>query len=118
MLQIVIDGANVATIVRDSIDIRRIESCILYFERNHFEHVVAFVPNFWYPQHKQLKQLITDAKVSLTPSHAHDDYYILDYAMRHDGFIITNDQFRDHIKNKVRKFCSSMVVYRDVESIS
>lgn len=32
---------------------------------------------------------------------AHDDFYVIDYAVKHDGFIVTTDMFRDHVSNRV-----------------
>ncbi|GMG14947.1 unnamed protein product [Phytophthora fragariaefolia] len=48
-----------------------------------------------------LSELVQKDHVILTPSQAHDDFYVIDYAVKYDGFIVTNDMFRDHVANKV-----------------
>ncbi|EGZ16263.1 hypothetical protein PHYSODRAFT_560757 [Phytophthora sojae] len=47
-----------------------------------------------------LNELVQKDHVILTPSQAHDDFYVIDYAVKYDGFIVTNDMFRDHVANK------------------
>eukprot|EP00644_Phytophthora_capsici_P017240 jgi/Phyca11/529754/estExt2_fgenesh1_pm.C_PHYCAscaffold_480069 len=47
-----------------------------------------------------LNDLVQKDHVILTPSQAHDDFYVIDYAVKYDGFIVTNDMFRDHVSNK------------------
>ncbi|EEY65175.1 uncharacterized protein PITG_16378 [Phytophthora infestans T30-4] len=47
-----------------------------------------------------LNQLVHQDHVILTPSQAHDDFYVIDYAVKYNGFIVTNDMFRDHVSNK------------------
>lgn len=44
---------------------------------------------------------------------AHDDFYVIDYAVKYDGFIVTNDMFRDHVSNKVRAFLPPIPSQRD-----
>lgn len=44
------------------------------------------------------KQMLT--AVCMFLSQAHDDFYVIDYAVKYDGFVVTNDMFRDHISNK------------------
>ncbi|CAH0489475.1 unnamed protein product [Peronospora farinosa] len=47
-----------------------------------------------------LNELVHKDYVVLTPSQSHDDFYVIDYAVKYDGFIVTNDMFRDHVANK------------------
>ncbi|ETI39830.1 hypothetical protein, variant 2 [Phytophthora nicotianae CJ01A1] len=47
-----------------------------------------------------LNELVQKDHVILTPSQAHDDFYVIDYAVKYNGFIVTNDMFRDHVSNK------------------
>ncbi|CAI5739514.1 unnamed protein product [Peronospora destructor] len=47
-----------------------------------------------------LSELVQKDYVVLTPSQSHDDFYVIDYAVKYDGFIVTNDMFRDHVSNK------------------
>ena len=81
---------------------------------------IAFVPNFWLnvkplpdaaglreneamekSDRTLLNELVHKDYVVLTPSQSHDDFYVIDYAVKYDGFIVTNDMFRDHVSNKV-----------------
>ncbi|TMW56731.1 hypothetical protein Poli38472_006741 [Pythium oligandrum] len=118
---VVIDGPNVACRRDKSTSMARLAAAIDYFDdmqSNGTQSVrcVAFVPNFWLhvkPADKSsgngametddwalLQQLVDKERVILTPSHAHDDFYVIDYAVKNDGFIVTNDMFRDHVENK------------------
>lgn len=45
-----------------------------------------------------LKQLAAQGYLSLTPPQDHDDAYIIRYAQNHNGCIISNDLYRDHIE--------------------
>lgn len=70
----------------------------------------------WDPS--QVQKLVKDKLVVLTPPQAHDDHFILGYARERDGFVITNDMFRDHIakmedpteQEQWRQWCSQRVV--------
>nr|CCA25588.1 conserved hypothetical protein [Albugo laibachii Nc14] len=91
------------------LDALRTEATIDFFGQEFpSARCVAFAPNFWLHSTTnsaslsgndavRLQQLIDENTAVLTPSHAHDDYYVIDYAIKHDGFIVTNDLFRDHI---------------------
>lgn len=46
-----------------------------------------------------LNKLVHTGKVTVVPAGDHDDVYILTYARFHDGFVVSNDFFIDHIKN-------------------
>ncbi|RHY28729.1 hypothetical protein DYB32_005749 [Aphanomyces invadans] len=120
---VVLDAANVATVVRGAVRIQRLQSAIDHFERVGVR-CIAFAPGYWTkskavtPRGRQqqsaemeldqksemalVQQLVLAEKVVLTPPQAHDDLFIIDYAMKHDGFVLTNDMFRDHMANKVR----------------
>ena len=59
-----------------------------------------------------MDKLIEVGSVVRTPLNDNDDLYMIRYARDHDGFIVTNDQFRDHIRTaknigKVRHFSIS-----------
>ncbi|ETW01542.1 hypothetical protein H310_06197 [Aphanomyces invadans] len=120
---VVLDAANVATVVRGAVRIQRLQSAIDHFERVGVR-CIAFAPGYWTkskavtPRGRQqqsaemeldqksemalVQQLVLAEKVVLTPPQAHDDLFIIDYAMKHDGFVLTNDMFRDHVANKMQ----------------
>ncbi|GMF11336.1 unnamed protein product [Phytophthora lilii] len=123
---VVIDGANVACQKDGKAHIPKLAAAIQFFrslepaEGRYPVKCVAFAPNFW-PNVKPapgaagprengametddwalLDELVQKDHVILTPSQAHDDFYVIDYAVKYDGFIVTNDMFRDHVANKV-----------------
>ena len=126
---IVVDGANVACQKDGHVHVPKLAAAIQYFRSlqrtvgGHPIKCVAFAPNFWLhakPSSSSsdgcrnsssaigaqdsalLKEMVQSDAVILTPSHAHDDLYVIDYAVKYDGFIVTNDMFRDHVSNKVR----------------
>lgn len=45
-----------------------------------------------------LNKLVQDGYIIATPPQDYDDSYCITYAKQHDGYVITNDLFRDHIK--------------------
>ncbi|CAH0516794.1 unnamed protein product [Peronospora belbahrii] len=122
---IVIDGANVACQKGGKAHIPNLVAAIQFFQSlkpavGRFPiKCVAFIPNFWLnvkpvsdsvksrengimetDEWLLLNNLVEKNYVVLTPSQAHDDFYVIDYAVKHDGFIVTNDMFRDHVSNK------------------
>jgi hypothetical protein len=120
---VVLDGANVACQKDGKAHIPKLAATIKYFRSlqpaaGRFPvKCVAFAPNFWLnvkpaPGGRDngametddwalLHELVQKDHVILTPSQAHDDFYVIDYAVKYDGFIVTNDMFRDHVANKV-----------------
>ncbi|GLE01218.1 hypothetical protein PINS_up010048 [Pythium insidiosum] len=105
---VVLDGANVATRKDQQRVIARLAAAITFFQSHDAVRCVAFVPRFWLPSPPAtsevddpalLQRLVDQELVVLTPSHAHDDFYVIDYAVKNDGFIVTNDMFRDHVQN-------------------
>ena len=104
---VVIDGANVATISKNEIDLNRLSQCFHYWTSKHIS-VLAFVPEYWRKgpcrdiiwkthERQMMDTFITNELVALTPSQAHDDYYVIDYAMsQDDGYVVSNDMYRDH----------------------
>ncbi|POM72502.1 Hypothetical protein PHPALM_10770 [Phytophthora palmivora] len=121
---VVIDGANVACQKDGKAHIPKLAAAIQYFRSleptgRYPIKCVAFAPNFWLnvkptpgsagPRENGametddwmlLNELVQKDHVILTPSQAHDDFYVIDYAVKYDGFIVTNDMFRDHVSNK------------------
>ncbi|KAE9007999.1 hypothetical protein PF005_g7586 [Phytophthora fragariae] len=119
---VVIDGANVSCQKDGKARISKLAAAIQYFRSlgvasgRYPVNCVAFAPNFWLnvkptPGAREngametddwtlLNELVQKDHVILTPSQAHDDFYVIDYAVKYDGFIVTNDMFRDHVSNK------------------
>ncbi|KAL3661339.1 hypothetical protein V7S43_013543 [Phytophthora oleae] len=122
---VVLDGANVSCQKNGKAHIPKLAAAIQYFRSlepaagRYPVKCVAFVPNFWLnvkptpgstgPRENGametddwvlLNDLVQKDHVILTPSQAHDDFYVIDYAVKYDGFIVTNDMFRDHVSNK------------------
>ncbi|EQC38538.1 hypothetical protein SDRG_04244 [Saprolegnia diclina VS20] len=110
MALVVLDAANVATITAGNLQIDRVRAALDYFARLQLR-CVAFAPRYWLDGTKyfqdeasleKVRALVAEAKLVLTPPQAHDDYYVIDYAIKHDGFVVTNDMFRDHCMQKRR----------------
>ncbi|KAG9412512.1 hypothetical protein AC1031_015425 [Aphanomyces cochlioides] len=110
MATVVVDGPNVATVSPGNLRVERLEAAIDYFDRCQVR-CIAFAPRYWIDgnQHFQdetskmkLRRLIDQEKLVLTPPQAHDDFYVIDYATKHDGFVVTNDMFRDHVMHQRR----------------
>ncbi|CAK4716535.1 unnamed protein product [Aphanomyces euteiches] len=120
---VVLDAANIATIVRGAVRIQRLLSAFHHFEELGIR-CIAFAPGYWIKtkaatprtartlssaemeldqkfEMSLIQQLVLAEKVVLTPPQAHDDLFIIDYAMKHNGFVVTNDMFRDHVATKV-----------------
>ncbi|ETN04357.1 hypothetical protein, variant 1 [Phytophthora nicotianae P10297] len=122
---VVIDGANVACQKDGKAHIPKLAAAIRFFRSlepaagQYPVKCVAFAPNFWLnvkptpgsagPRENGametddwalLNELVQKDHVILTPSQAHDDFYVIDYAVKYNGFIVTNDMFRDHVSNK------------------
>ncbi|CAK4656861.1 hypothetical protein AeMF1_015641 [Aphanomyces euteiches] len=120
---VVLDAANIATIVRGAVRIQRLLSAFHHFEELGIR-CIAFAPGYWIKtkaatprtartlssaemeldqkfEMSLIQQLVLAEKVVLTPPQAHDDLFIIDYAMKHNGFVVTNDMFRDHVATKM-----------------
>jgi len=48
----------------------------------------------------QLMELVEQGRVVLTPAQDYDDSYCIEYAKNHNGFIVTNDRYNDHIEKQ------------------
>ena len=46
-----------------------------------------------------LQQLVQDGVLVGTPPQDYDDAYCIKYAQSHNGFVVTNDQYRDHVSS-------------------
>ena len=101
-LTVVLDGANVA--MAHGQGIRRSAGGIVLASRYFISldgvgRVVAFVPQHWGNVEELRYMMPQGAVVATCPSQADDDVFFLEYArnLGFDGFIVTNDMFRDHI---------------------
>eukprot|EP01138_Halocafeteria_seosinensis_P009217 gb/GECG01009419.1/.p1 GENE.gb/GECG01009419.1/~~gb/GECG01009419.1/.p1 ORF type:complete len:449 (+),score=60.01 gb/GECG01009419.1/:1-1347(+) len=130
---VVVDGANVAlsgTGADDSgswehCDISRIQTVIRYY-RSKGLRCFAFLPQFWAkPSGRErpwnpndIKKMVEQKLIVLTPAQTHDDHFIIGYAKERDGFVVTNDMFRDHIakadntseQEAMRSWCSERII--------
>ncbi|OQR93572.1 dnaJ-like subfamily C member 25-like [Achlya hypogyna] len=120
---VVLDAANIATLTRGTVRVQRLVSALDHFEALGVR-VIAFAPGYWIrskaptPRTRPLstvetemdqrtemalvQALVDQERVVLTPPQAHDDFFLIDYAMKHDGFIVSNDMFRDHVAKKMQ----------------
>ena len=99
---VVLDGANVA--MAHGQGARRSVGGIVLASRYFISldgvgRVVAFVPQHWGNVEELRCMMPQGAVVATCPSQADDDVFFLEYArnLGFDGFIVTNDMFRDHI---------------------
>ena len=46
---------------------------------------------------ESIDRLKAMGKLTLCPNDCHDDTLILDLAVGYDGFVVTNDRFKDHV---------------------
>ena len=107
---IVIDGSNVAmTHGHDKVfSCRGIQMVVDFFIKRGHNKIAAFVPQFRQKagqvKDKQILEKLEKAgHIVFTPSRevgnkritSYDDTFILDYAAKYDGLVITRDNFRD-----------------------
>lgn len=96
---IVIDGNNIAYIEKnkpkaekiiklyDSLKVKYKKTKVKIFISAKFEHDA--------PDYLYLTKLLNTGVVSKTPARSADDYYCLKYAINHNGYLLTNDQYND-----------------------
>jgi len=48
-----------------------------------------------------IMSLIEKGKVVLTPPQDYDDSYVIEYGMKHDACIVTNDRYWDHVEKSI-----------------
>ncbi|XP_033755859.1 LOW QUALITY PROTEIN: uncharacterized protein LOC117338610 [Pecten maximus] len=116
---IVIDGSNVAMTHGNGkiFSCRGIKICIDHFLKRGHKQVTAFVPGWrkYRPRMENpisdqplLEQLREQGYLVFTPSRrvngklisAYDDRFVLELAEREDGVVVSNDQYRDLMKEK------------------
>ncbi|ETV92653.1 hypothetical protein, variant [Aphanomyces invadans] len=110
MATVVVDAANVATVSGGNLRVQRLEAALDYFQRRNVR-CIAFAPRYWIDGNtvfndeeskKVLQSLVNNDTLVLTPPQAHDDFYVIDYATKYDGYVVSNDMFRDHVMHKRR----------------
>ena len=47
---------------------------------------------------EMINRMVLSGAVTIVPAGDHDDVYILSYARAHNGYVVSNDHFVDHIK--------------------
>lgn len=112
---IIIDGSNVAFYStrgrREDFSWNRIDICMKYF-LNRGHNVMVFLPQYRLPvcyeksgNEEHIKTLETKQQIIFTPSWkaegrritCYDDRFIVDFATRKGGIVVSNDQYRDLI---------------------
>lgn len=100
MLEVIIDGANVASINGTGRrDPKRIETAIGQLDPK-ADCVIAVLPSYWsqrkaYVENPEaLQSLIQEDKLQLIDRD--DDYYMIKYCVENNAFLLTNDKLRDH----------------------
>lgn len=105
---VVIDGQNVACEMgggRNSFSSKGIEIALDFYQERGF-HAVAIVPRHRIETRGQNDRNVADdvplllslrksGRVFFSPESCHDDYFILQYAIEHEAFVISNDRFRE-----------------------
>lgn len=113
---IVIDGSNVAMSHGRSshFSVQGIQLVIDYFKERGHTRIVAFLPEYrkkssMSTDPKLLDRLEKEGYVVCTPSRetdtariaSYDDKFILDYAAKNGGVVVTRDNYKDLIREKV-----------------
>lgn len=103
LIEIVIDGANVAFINETKKrSVRRIEIAIGQLDPK-ADCVIAVLPRFWLQKTEKwiedpgiLKKLVYRGKIKLVCGN--DDYWMIKYCVQKNAYLLTNDKLKDHRK--------------------
>jgi len=134
---IVLDASNIAMRHGESKGIystKGIKIAIDFFTKNGHK-VISFLPDYLFkekdPHSKHAKKrvlpddlpylygLVSKGLVVKSPPQDYDDSYCIQYAKKHDAFIVSNDLFRDYIDNiKDKTERETEKNWRDVKCIS
>lgn len=76
-----------------------------YYKKKGYK-VVGFIASYYIRTQKHevsgnwedLERLMRENILILTPPQDYDDSYMLEYAKRHQGYIVSNDMYRDHLQ--------------------
>ena len=134
---IVLDASNIAMRHGEQKGIystKGIKIAIDFFTKN--EHkVISFLPDYLFKEKDPLKHigkkrvlpddlpylygLVSKGLVVKSPPQDYDDSYCIQYAKKHDAFIVSNDMFRDYIENiKDKTERETEKKWRDIKCIS
>ncbi len=101
MKEIIIDGANVSFITgTKKRSVKRIEIAIGQLDPK-ADCVKAVLPSYW-NQNKErvmrarLDKLVREDKMVFV--NKDDDFYMINYCVKNDSYLLTNDKLRDHRK--------------------
>ena len=110
----------------ETFNCKRIKLAISYWQ-NRDHQVIGFVPLYLieprpgaHPSLRQedisyLRGLLQAGLLALTPSQSYDDSFAIEYATQKNGFIVTNDMFRDHFskitKKEVKKLKQRLIAF-------
>eukprot|EP00298_Acanthocystis_sp_HF-20_P009528 c18361_g1_i4.p1 GENE.c18361_g1_i4~~c18361_g1_i4.p1 ORF type:complete len:526 (+),score=180.09 c18361_g1_i4:69-1646(+) len=138
---IVIDSANVAMRhgKQNKFSCAGLKICVDYWQRQGHK-VIAFLPEYFLDYERAGKQesakeldfnvravklptdigllrsLYQSGVIVATPGRDYDDSYCIEYARRHGGYVVTNDQYRDQkqtLKEFISKHCISYTFVGD-----
>lgn len=65
-----------------------------------------------------LQELVGKGCLICTPAQDYDDSYSINYAKRHDGYVVTNDMYRDHVERQDKKVKEETRKWLKAHSIS
>ena len=133
---IVLDASNIAMRHGEQKGIystKGIKLAIDYFTKNDHK-VISFLPDYLFKEKDPLKHakkrvspdnlpylygLVGKGLVVKSPPQDYDDSYCIQYAKKHDAFIVSNDLFRDYIDNiKDKTERETERKWRDIKCIS
>jgi hypothetical protein len=114
-LLVVLDGANIGYAFGNGVFIGRgLEIAIKYFTELGIQvraflpaHIVKSKPrdgtrgngNMETEDSEIIQQLVSEALLTVVPAGDNDDEYIIEYAREHNGFVVSNDFFADHVRS-------------------
>ena len=129
-IDVILDCANIgyAYAQNQCFSINGVDLALKYFESYGFIRVTAFIPASYLRRKPRdgskgnvlmetedwtkLNALVESRRISPVPPGDNDDVYILSYARRRNGFVVSNDFFRDHIaKIEVESLRRSMQMW-------
>lgn len=101
---IIIDSANVSCEHGQGVfSTQGLPLAVKYYKSIGFNKIVAFLPDHYLTQHfpdplqdwTQLEALVEQKILVPTPAADYDDLYIVQFARKNNGVIVTNDKYRD-----------------------
>ena len=107
-VHVVIDGMNVAMAnvpsyetepeARRSCEIRGLQLCVEYFATAGVGFKI-FAPRGWIDDHPEVRELQRAQVLFATPGGL-DDHFLIQHADNHGSFIVSNDRFLDHVRDR------------------